>query len=187
MYFFVFISFNSSTNKWCSILVLFNFQDVVANNMEDDDIVKETLNDWWMSHTSYLQLLAVLVHRGNPDIACDLNVVSNIDTRKTIREEDAVEIKHPSLAKEAEATTTNRAKKDEQMMSAKMALMEQAFVSRVIKQEKEQLNLSKEFKSSIDNVPTQGNAASNYDKAAHDLLMQLPCVKKCRGDNNSNT
>ena len=36
--------------------------------MEDDDIVKEMPNDWWMSHSSCLQLLAVLVHHSNPDM-----------------------------------------------------------------------------------------------------------------------
>ena len=75
------------------------------------------------------------------------------------------------------------------MISAKTALMEQALVSGAVEQAKEQLNLLKEFKSSFDNVSTQGDAASEYDKAAHELLMQLPCMKKRRadrGDSNTN-
>ncbi len=72
------------------------------------------------------------------------------------------------------------------MMSAKTALMEQVLVRGVVEQAKEQLNLLKEFKSSFDNVSSQGDATSDYDKAAHVLLMQLPCMKKCCGDNDSN-
>ena len=85
-----------------------------------------------------------------------------------------------------EAATTNRAQQEERMMSAKTALMEQALVSGVVEQAKEQLNLLKEFKSSFDNVSSQGDAASDYDKAVHDLLMQLPCMKKRCADNGNN-
>ena len=151
--------------------------------MEDDDIKKDMPNDWWLSHSSCVQLLAVWVHRGNPDIARDPTVVADVDTRKTIREKDAAEmIKRRSLARDAEATTSNRVKQEERMISAKTALMEQALVSGAVEQAKEQLNLLKEFKSSFDNVSAQGDAASEYDKAAHELLMQLPCMKKRRAD-----
>ena len=161
-------------------------QEVVANYIEDDDIKKEMPNDWWLTHSSCHHLLAVLVHRGNPDIARDPTLVADVDTRKTLREKDAAEmIKRREQAKESEAATTNRAKQEDRMMSAKTALMEQALVSGVVEQAKEQLNLLKEFKSSFDNVSSQGDAASDYDKAAHDLLMQLPCMKKRRGDNNA--
>jgi hypothetical protein len=100
-------------------------------------------------------------------------------------------IKRCSLARDAEATTSNRVKQEEKMISAKTALMEQALVSGAVKQAKEQLNLLKEFKRSFDNVSAQGDAALEYDKAAHELLMQLPCMKKRRADhgdrdNNSN-
>ena len=60
--------------------------------MEDDDIVKEVPNDWWMTHSSCLQLLAVLVHCSNPDIARNPTVVADVDTRKTIWEKDAAEM-----------------------------------------------------------------------------------------------
>ena len=63
--------------------------------MEDDDIVKEMPNDWWMTHSSCLQLLAVLVHHGNPDIARNPTVIMDVNTGKTTREKDVVEmIKH---------------------------------------------------------------------------------------------
>ncbi len=64
--------------------------------------------------------------------------------------------------------------------------MEQALASGVVEQAKEQLNLLKEFKSLFDKVSSQGDTASNYDKAAHNLLMQLPCMKKRRADNGNN-
>jgi hypothetical protein len=96
-------------------------------------------------------------------------------------------IKHRELAIELEAAMTNRSKQEECMMLAKTALMEQALVSGVIKQSKEQLNLLKEFKSLFDNVSSQCDTTSEYDKAVHDRLMQLSCMKKHRGDSNSNT
>ena len=80
-------------------------------------------------------------------------------------------------------------KQEERLILAKIALMEQALVSGDVEQAKEQLNLLKEFKSSFDNVSAQGDEASEYDKAVHELLMQLPCMKKrCAdcGDSNSN-
>jgi hypothetical protein len=156
--------------------------------MEDDDIMKEMHNDWWLTHSSCHQLLAVLVHRGNLDIVHDPTIVANVDARKPICKKDATEmIKHRELAKELEAATTNRTKQEERMMSAKTALMKQALVSGVVEQAKEQLNLLKEFKSSFDNVSSQGDATLDYDKAVHDLLMQLPCMKKRRGESYSNT
>ena len=60
--------------------------------MEDEDIVKEMPTDWWLTHFSCHQLLAVLVHCGNPDIARDPTLVADVDTWKTICKKDAAEM-----------------------------------------------------------------------------------------------
>ena len=93
-----------------------------------------------------------------------------IDTRKTTHEKDAAEmIKLCKLAKESEALQPIV-----QSRKSKWCLQRWCWWSR--------LNLLKESKSLFDDVSSQ-DAASDYDKAGNDLLMQLPCMKKCRWDN----
>ena len=64
------------------------------NYIEDEDIMNKIPTDWWLTHSSCHQLLAVLVHRGNPDIARDPTLVADVNTWKTIREKDAAEMKN---------------------------------------------------------------------------------------------
>ena len=64
----------------------------VVNYIEENDIMKEMPNDWWPTHSFCHQLLAVLVHRGNPDIARDPTLVADVDTHKTLRDKDAAEM-----------------------------------------------------------------------------------------------
>jgi hypothetical protein len=82
-------------------------------------------------------------------------------------------IKHRSLAKEAEATTSNCIKQEEQMISAKTALMEQALVNGVVEPAKEQLNLLKEFKSLFDNI--QCKAMPHWSTTRQHMIFLCNC------------
>ncbi len=143
---------------------------------------------WWLSHPSCTVLLAVLVHKGNPDVASDPTTVMAGGTRNSLREQQAADaLKRRMQAKENEMATSKRGKIDEKQQEAKTALMEQALSMGKVEEVKEQLHLLKEFKESITNVEEHGEDASEFDKAANELIGQLPFMQQRRSKAMTNT
>ena len=69
------------------------------------------------------------------------------------------------------------------MMSSKAHLMAQTVDSGIIDQVKEQMMLHQQFKDLFIHVQDQvnpGQGQMDYDQTAHDLLCELPFMKKCR-------
>ena len=83
--------------------------------------------------------------------------------------------------------TSTRGKIDEKQQEAKTALMEQALSMGKVEEVKEQLHLLKEFKESITNVEEHGEDASEFDKAANELIGQLPFMQQRRSKAMTNT
>ncbi len=76
------------------------------------------------------------------------------------------------------------------MMNSKAQLMVQMIDSRAIDHVKEQLSLLAQFKESYIRVQdrvTGGKGENDYDQTAHDLLSELPFLKKRRLDGNSDS
>jgi hypothetical protein len=74
------------------------------------------------------------------------------------------------------------------MMTSKAQLMAQTVDSGAIDQVKEQLSLLAQFKDSFVRVQdrlTGGKGEDDYDQTAHDLLSELPFMKKRRLDQNA--
>jgi hypothetical protein len=68
------------------------------------------------------------------------------------------------------------------MIVTKAQLMAQTIDSGTIDQVKEQLSLPAQFKDSYVNVQNRlrGQGEADYDQTAHDLLSELPFMKKRR-------
>jgi hypothetical protein len=158
---------------------------VVFNYVNEDNVIWETPQDWWLTHSSTSLLLAVLVHHGNPDLSRDPTLVAPGATRKSQRENNASNlIKHCQQAKENKIATSENGKIDEMQQEAKAALMQQAVTMGKVEEVKQQLHLIKEFKDSMDNVEVNGDNASEFDKATAELLGQLPFIQSRRKGNN---
>ena len=143
---------------------------------------------WWLCHPSCTVLLAVLVHKGNPDVASDPTTVVSGATRNSLREQQAEDtLKRRMQAKEIEMANSKRGKIDEKQQEAKTALMEQALSMGKVEEVKEQLHLLKEFKESITNVEENGEDASEFDKAANELIGQLPFMQQRRLNSKNNS
>ena len=56
-----------------------------------------------------------------------------------------------------------------------------------VEEVKEQLHLLKEFKESITNVEENGEDASKFDKAANDLIGQLPFMQQRQLNSKNNS
>jgi hypothetical protein len=162
---------------------------VPSNNGEDQ--FAEIPDGWWMLHPSTNLLLAVLVHRCNPDITGDPTEVALGETRQSIhastceeifqrRERDRIVKNHGSERQRVETL----------MMNSKAVLMAQTINSGAIDQVKEQLSLLVQFKESyicVQDSATGGKGEDDYDQTAHDLLLELPFLKKRQVDGNSDT
>jgi hypothetical protein len=159
---------------------------VPSNN--DEELLADIPEGWWMLHPSTNLLLAVLVHRCNPDITGDPAELAPGQARESIRtstredlaarrERDKIVENHGSERQLAEAS----------MMKSKAQLMAQTVDSGAIDQVKEQLSLLAQFKESFIRVQdrvTGGKGEDDYDQTAHDLLSELPFLKKRRLDGN---
>ena len=157
---------------------------VPLNN--DEELLRDIPVDWWMRYSTTNLLLAVLVHRCNPDIIADPTTIGPGQTRASMRD-----ITRDNTAarrerdKIAENHGTERQRAEDSMMSSKAKLMAQTVDSGQIDQVKEQLNLFAQFKELHINVRDQGNGGqgqADFDQAAHDLLSELPFMKKRRHD-----
>jgi hypothetical protein len=162
---------------------------VPSNNHEDQ--FAEIPEGWWMLHPLTNLLLAVLVHRCNPDVTGDPTELAPGQTHKSFRagtskdiagrrERDRIVEKHGSERQSVESS----------MMNSKAQLMAQRIDSRAIDHVKEQLSLLAQFKESyirVQDCVTGGKGEDDYDQTAHDLLSELPFLKKRRLDGNSDS
>ncbi len=85
---------------------------------------------------------------------------------------------------------TNRQRAEESMLSSKAKLMAQTVDSGTINQVKEQLSLLSQFKDSyvkVQNRIHHGQGEDDFDQTAHDLLLELPFLKKRRVGGNEST
>jgi hypothetical protein len=138
---------------------------VPSNNNED--LFAEIPEGWWMLHPSTNLLLAVLVHRCNPDITGDPTELAPGQTRESIhagtsadlaarRERDRIVENHGSECQRMESS----------MMNSKAQLMAQTIDSGAINQVKEQLSLLVQFKELFIRVQdrvTGGKGEDDYD------------------------
>jgi hypothetical protein len=160
---------------------------VLSNNTEDQ--YAEVPEGWWLLHPSTNLLLAVLVHRCNPDITGDPTELAPGPTREVIRAGTREDLfARREREKAAEHVGGDRQRVEMSMMTSKAQLMAQTVDSGAIDQVKEQLSLLAQFKDSFVRVQdrlTGGKGEDDYDQTAHDLLSELPFMKKRRLDQNA--
>jgi hypothetical protein len=164
---------------------------IYAPSNNDDELMLDVQDGWWLNHTTTNLLLAVLVHRCNPDVIADPTTVSTGQTREILRKDsqkDTVERRERDRILEHHATGRQRA--EESMLESKAQLMAQTINSGTIDQVKEQLALLSQFKDSFVKVQNRidGKGEDDFDQTAHDLLSELPFIKKRRilcADTNS--
>ena len=156
---------------------------IYAPSSNDEILITEVPDGWWLNNPNTHYLLAVLVHRCNPDIVSDPTTVPAGPTREKIRKDtqkETVERRDRDRIVEQYATVRQRA--EESMLESKAKLMAQTIDSGTIDQVKEQLALLSQFKDSFVNIQnrTDGDGENKYDETAHDLLSELPFMKKRR-------
>ncbi len=108
---------------------------------DDDNQISEVDNGWWLPSPSTNLLLAVLVHRSNPDIITDPTTVPTEPTREILRtqsQNDVCEWRDNDKIVELHMTGCKQTK--ELMLRTKTQLMAQSIDSGMIEQEKEQLS-----------------------------------------------
>jgi hypothetical protein len=126
-------------------------------------------------------LLAVLVHRCNPDIIADPTTVPTGTTREILRKESQVSLRERRENDEiVELHMTGRQQTEESILKTKAELMAQSIDSGTIKQVKEQLSLLSQFKDSFVKVRNgiDGKGEEEFDNNVNDLLGELPFMKK---------
>jgi hypothetical protein len=156
---------------------------VYTPSNDDDDLFAEVPDGWWLLSPNTHLLLAVLVHRSNPDIIADPSNVPTGKTREIMRKDNEKDIRaQREKAKIVELHTTGRQKAEESMMTSKAQLMAQSIDSGTIDQVKEQLSLLAQFKESFVNVRNaiNGKGQEEFDNNVNDLLGELPFMKKRR-------
>jgi hypothetical protein len=165
---------------------------IYAPSNHDDELILDVPDGWWLLNPSTNLLLAVLVHRCNPDVIADPTNVPTGPTRETLRKEsrrDTVERRERD--KTVELHGTNRQRAEELMLTSKAKLMAQTVDSGTIDQVKEQLSLLSQFKDSYVKVQNRihgrQQGEDDFDQTAHDLLSELPFLKKRRVGGNGST
>jgi hypothetical protein len=164
---------------------------IYAPSNNDDELMLDVQDGWWLTNTTTNLLLAVLVHRCNPDVIADPTTVRTGPTCEILRKDsqkDTVERRDMDRILEHHATGRQRA--EESMLESKAQLMAQTIDSGTIDQVKEQLALLSQFKDSFVKVQNRidGKGEDDFDQTAHDLLSELPFMKKRRilgADTNS--
>jgi hypothetical protein len=117
---------------------------IYAPSNNDDELMLDVQDGWWLNHTTTNLLLAVLVHRCNPDVIADPTTVRTGPTHEILRKDsqkDTVERRERDRILEHHATGRQRAEAEESMLESKAQLMAQTIVSGTIHQVKEQLAL----------------------------------------------
>jgi hypothetical protein len=166
---------------------------IYAPSNNDDELMLDVPDGWWLINTTTNLLLAVLVHRCNPDVIADPTTVSTGPTREILRKDsqkDTVERRARDRILEHHATGRQRA--EESILESKAQLMAQTIDSGTIDQVKEQLALLSQFKDSFvkvqNRIDGKGEDDFDFDQTFHDLLSELPFMKKRRilgADTNS--
>jgi hypothetical protein len=156
---------------------------IYAPSNNDEELMLEVPDGWWLLNPTTNLLLAVLVHRCNPDVVADPTVVPTGQTRETLRNDsrkDTVERRERERIIAHHGTVRQRA--EDLMLASKAQLMAQTIDSGTIDQVKEQLALLSQFKDSYVKVQNRihGQGEADYDQTAHDLLLELPFMKKLR-------
>jgi hypothetical protein len=164
---------------------------IYAPSNNDDELMLDVQDGWWLTNTTTNLLLAVLVHRCNPDVIADPTTVRTGPTREILRKDsqkDTAERRERDRILEHHAMGRQRA--EQSMLESKAQLMAQTIDSGTIDQVKEQLALLSQFKDSFVKVQNRidGKGEDDFDQTAHDLLSELPFMKKWRilgADTNS--
>ncbi len=161
---------------------------VTSNN--DEELISEVPDGWWFLNPATNLLLAVLVHRCNPEVIADPTNVPTGPSRETLCKEsqkDTVERRERDKIVELHGSNCQRS--EDSMLASKAKLMAQTVDSGTIDQVKEQLSLLSQFKDSYVKVQNciHGQGEDDFDQeTAHDLLLELPFLKKRRvGGNGS--
>jgi hypothetical protein len=154
---------------------------VPSNNVED--LISEVPDGWWLQSRTTHFLLAVLVHRMNPDVVVDPTVAPSGPKRDILREDFRNQtIERRDRERILVNHGTERQRAEDSMLASKAQLMAQTIDSGTIDQVKEQLLLLAQFKDPYVNVQNciRGQGEADYDQTAHDLLLELPFMKKRR-------
>ena len=156
---------------------------VYTASNDDDHLIAEVPDGWWLLSPNTHLLLAVLVHRSNPDIVADPSNVPTGKTREILRKDSQKDVRERrENDKIVELHTTGRQKAEESMLKSKAQLMAQSIDSGTIEQVKEQLSLLSQFKESFVKVRNgiDGKGEEDFDHNVNDLLGELPFMKKRR-------
>jgi len=163
-----------------------------SNSSSDDELMLDVQDGCWLINTTTNLLIAVLVHRCNPDVIVDPTTVRTGPTREILHKDsqkDSVERRERGRILEHHAMGRQRA--EESMLESKAQLMAKTIDSGTIDQVKEQLALLSQFKDSFVKVQNRhigGKGEDDFDQTTHDLLLELPFMKKRRilgADTNS--
>jgi hypothetical protein len=164
---------------------------VYSPSNNDEELMMEVPEGWWLLYPSTNLLLAALVHRSNPDIIADPTEIAPGPTRASLRADG----RNDTAARRdrdriVENYGTERQRAEDSMLSSKAHLMAQTIDSGTIDQVKEQLTLLAQFKDSFISVQNrihEGQGQADFDQTAHDLLSELPFLKKRRlgGEGNN--
>ena len=156
---------------------------VYTASNDDEHLISEVPDGWWLLSPNTHLLLAVLVHRSNPDIVADPSNVPTGKTREILRKDNQKDVRERrENDKIVELYTTGRQKTEESMLNTKAQLMAQSIDSGTIEQVKEQLSLLSQFKESFVKVRNgiDGKGEEDFDNNVNDLLGELPFMKKRR-------
>jgi hypothetical protein len=139
---------------------------IYAPSNNDEELMLEVPDGWWLLNPTTNLLLAVLVHRYNPDVVADLTVVPTGQTRETLRNDsrkDTVERRERERIIAHHGMERQRA--EDSMLALKAQLMAQTINSGTIDQVKEQLALLSQFKDSYVKVQNRihGQGEADYD------------------------
>ena len=156
---------------------------VYVPSNDDENLILEIDDGWWLQSPNTHLLLAVLVHRSNPDIVADPTTVPIGPTREILRKDSQSSLRERrENDKIMELRTTGRQQTEESILKTKAELMAQSIDSGTIEQVKEQLSLLSQFKDSFVKVRNgiDGKGEEEFDQNVNDLLGELPFMKRRR-------
>ena len=91
---------------------------------DDENLIAEVADGWWLQSPNTHLLLAVLIHRSNNDIIADPTTVPTGTTREILRKESQFSLRERrEKDKIVELHTTGRQQTEELMLKTKAELM----------------------------------------------------------------
>ena len=127
--------------------------EYVPSNNNDEELLQAIPVDWLMQNSTTNLLLAILVHRCNPDIIVDPTAIALGQTHETMRDNTHDDT---TARREIDRIVGNHGTEcqcaENSMLSLKAKLMAQTIYFGEIDQVKEQLNLLAQFKELVDKV-----------------------------------